>query len=281
MISEQNVHELTEVNGDSLAIHFRQFNLAYSGSKGKPDLQVIQDVSLSVRSGEFITIVGPSGCGKTTLLRVVAGLLAQEDDDVKISGSLRVFGMTPLEAKHQRMFAITFQNPVLLPWRSVRQNVMLPLEITHESEPSDDQRVDEMLSMVGISDFSCSMSSQLSGGMQQRVNLARALVQEPRILLMDEPFGSLDEVTRERLNFELLRIHRLKKQTILFVTHNLTEAALLADRVLVLGNRPSTIREMITIDLPRERTDDTLLSSEFLAHVRKVRDAFTREGAAS
>jgi len=281
MQNEQNSHKSMELNGEPFAIQFQQFNLAYPGPKDKLPLQVIQDVSISVRPGEFITIVGPSGCGKTTLLRAVAGLLAQEDDDVIISGSLRVFGMSPLEAKHQRMFAITFQNPVLLPWRTVRQNVMLPLEITHESEASDHQRVDEMLSMVGISDFSCSMSSQLSGGMQQRVNLARALVQEPRILLMDEPFGSLDEVTRERLNFELLRIHRLKKQTILFVTHNLTEAALLADRVLVLGNRPSTIREMITINLPRERTDDTLLSPEFLAQVRKVRDAFTREEAAS
>lgn len=277
MNNEQNRDGSTGQTGEPLAIQFRQFCLAYPGPKGKPLLQVLQDVSLSVRSGEFITIVGPSGCGKTTLLRAVAGLLVQEEDDVVIFGALSVFGMSPLDAKRQRMFAFTFQNPVLLPWRTVRQNVALPLEITHDSETPDDHQVDEMLSMVGIGDFSCSMSAQLSGGMQQRVNLARALVQEPRILLMDEPFGSLDEVTRERLNFELLRIHRLKKQTILFVTHNLTEAALLGDRVLVLSKRPSTIREVLPIGLPDERTDDTLLSPEFLAHVRRVRDVFTRE----
>ena len=255
--------------------------LSYPDPNGNPPLNVLQNVSLSVRPGEFITIVGPSGCGKTTLLRAVAGLLAEGEDDVSISGTIRIFDMTPLEAKRKRMFAFTFQNPVLLPWLTVRDNVTLPLEITHGIKTSDATKIDEMLSMVGINDFSSSMSPQLSGGMQQRVNLARALVQEPRILLMDEPFGSLDEVTRERLNFELLRIHRLKKQTILFVTHNLTEAALLADRVLVLTKRPSTIREAIKIELPRERTEDTLLSPKFLDHVRQVRKVFTREESAS
>jgi NitT/TauT family transport system ATP-binding protein len=281
MNDQQNRAETAEQTGETDAIQFRDFCLSYPGPKGKPPLQVLRDVTLSVRPGELITIVGPSGCGKTTLLRAVAGLLVQEEDDVAITGSLRVFGMSPLEAKRQRTFAFTFQNPVLLPWRTVRQNVALPLEIAHDTETPDVSQVDEMLSMVGIGEFSCSMSAQLSGGMQQRVNLARALVQEPRILLMDEPFGSLDEVTRERLNFELLRIHRLKKQTILFVTHNLTEAALLADRVLVLTKRPSTIREVIPIGLPQDRTDDTLLSPAFLAHVRKVRDVFTREEAAT
>ena len=281
MNNEQNREMVGEQAGGPDAIHFRKFCLAYPGSKGKPPLQVLRNVSLSIRPGELITIVGPSGCGKTTLLRAVAGLLVQEEDDVAIEGSLRIFDMSPLEAKRQRTFAFTFQNPVLLPWRTVRENVALPLEITHDTEPPNVQQVDEMLSMVGVADFSSSMSAELSGGMQQRVNLARALVQEPRILLMDEPFGSLDEVTRERLNFELLRIHRLKKQTILFVTHSLTEAALLADRVLVLSKRPSTIREVILIDLPDERADDTLLTPEFLAQVRRVRDVFTREEAAT
>lgn len=281
MSNEQTRDTSTKLTSKPHAIQFQQLCLSYHGLKGKQPIEVLRDVSLSVRPGEFISIVGPSGCGKTTLLRVVAGLLVQNEDDVAISGSLRVFDMTPLEAKRQRMFAFTFQNPVLLPWRTVRQNVALPLEIMHGTETPDDHHVDEMLSMVGIDDFSSSMSTQLSGGMQQRVNLARALVQEPRILLMDEPFGGLDEVTRERLNFELLRIHHFKKQTILFVTHSLTEAVLLADRVLVLTKRPSTIREVIQIDLPRERTDDTLLSPEFLAHVRKVRDVFTRVDVAT
>jgi NitT/TauT family transport system ATP-binding protein len=281
MNNEQKKEIVTEHSGGPDAIQFCEFSLAYQGTKGKPPLKVLQDVSLSVRPGEFITIVGPSGCGKTTLLRAIAGLLVQEEDHVAITGSLRVFNMTPLEAKRQRTFAFTFQNPVLLPWRTVRQNVALPIEIIHESGTLNDHQVDEMLSMVGIGDFSSSMSDQLSGGMQQRVNLARALVQNPRILLMDEPFGSLDEVTRERLNFELLRIHRLKKQTILFVTHNLSEAALLGDRILVLSKRPSTIREVIPVALPEERNDDTLLSREFLIYVRKVRDVFTREETAT
>lgn len=281
MNDAQNKTESTGQTGEPFAIQLGQFCLAYSGSNGKPPLQVLQDVSLSVRPGEFITIVGPSGCGKTTLLRAVAGLLAQDDDDIVTAGTLKVFDMSPLEAKRKRMFAFTFQNPVLLPWRTVRQNVALPMEITNETQTPDNHQIDEMLSMVGIGDFSSSMSAQLSGGMQQRVNLARALVQEPSILLMDEPFGSLDEVTRERLNFELLRIHRLKNQTILFVTHNLTEAALLADRVVVLSKRPSTIREVISIDLKGERTDDTLLSPDFLAQVRRIRDVFTCEDSST
>ena len=255
--------------------------MSYDGACNKHSLQVLNNISLSIRSGELITIVGPSGCGKTTLLRAIAGLLIEEEDNVTISGSLRIFGLTPLEAKRQRMFAFTFQNPVLLPWRTVYKNVVLPLEIIHSTKTPDTSQVDEMLNMVGIAEFSNAMPSQLSGGMQQRVNLARALVQEPKILLMDEPFGSLDEVTRERLNFELLRIHHLKKQTILFVTHNLTEAALLGDRIFILTKRPATIREVISINLSFDRTDTTLLLPEFLTYVRKVHDVFTCEEAAT
>lgn len=263
------------------AIEFRSFSLSYPNTKTKTPLQALRDVTLSVLPGEFVAIIGPSGCGKTTLLRAVAGLLTQHDDKVIINGSLHVFGMPPAEAKRYRMFAFTFQNPVLLPWRTVRQNVALPLEITRADQPTRDRAVDDMLSLVGISDFARSMTAEISGGMQQRANLARALVQEPKILLMDEPFGSLDEVTRERLNFELLRIHRLKCQTILFVTHSLTECTLLADRVLVLSRLPGTIREIIHIDLPRERTEETLLSPAYLALVRKVREVFVREEAST
>lgn len=262
------------------AINFRRFSLAYPNSKGGLSLQVLREVSLTVQRGEIITIIGPSGCGKTTLLRAVAGLLTPEDDKVVCEGSLEVFGMSPWEAKRQRMFAFTFQNPVLLPWRNVRQNVGLPLEIMNSGGRKNAQLIDEVLSMVGIGDFDKAMPSEISGGMQQRANLARALVQEPRILLMDEPFGSLDEVTRERLNFELLRIHRVRKPTILFVTHSLSEAALLADRVLVLSKRPSTVREVITVELPQERTEKTLISSEYLGLVRSIREVFAGEDSA-
>jgi len=259
------------------AIDFRRFSLGFSKSKGNVALQVLRDISLSIQPGEVCTIIGPSGCGKTTLLRAVAGLLTPEDDDVVCEGSLAVFGMAPSEAKRQRCFAFTFQNPVLLPWRNVQQNVGLPLEIMNTEGKKNKHLIDEMLSMVGISEFDKAMPSEISGGMKQRANLARALVQEPRILLMDEPFGSLDEVTRERLNFELLRIHRVRKPTILFVTHSLSEATFLGDRVFVLSKRPATVREVIPIKLKQKRTEETFLSSEYLELVRRVREVFVRE----
>lgn len=256
------------------AIEAHDFGLTFIGDEQTPPLQILRDINLTVAPGEILTFIGPSGCGKTTLLRTIAGLLTQEDDNVLLEGSMSVYGLQPVEAKKCRMFAFTFQNPVLLPWRTVRQNVNLPLEIVHEKESQGSSIINEMLSIVGINDFSGAMSTQISGGMQQRVNLARALVQKPRILLMDEPFGSLDEITRERLNFELLRIQRLKKQTILFVTHSISEAVLLADRVLILSERPATIRESIPIELPKERTPNMLLSNDYLSIVRSVRDIF-------
>ncbi|MEW8287508.1 MAG: ABC transporter ATP-binding protein [Candidatus Thiodiazotropha endolucinida] len=259
------------------AIELHHFSLAYSNPKDREPLQVLNDITLSIQPGEIITIIGPSGCGKTTLLRAVAGLLTNKDDTVICDGSLDVLGMPVSDAKRERTFAFTFQNPILLPWRNVQQNVGLPLELTGGPDREDMHAVDEMLSMVGIGEFAQAMPSEISGGMKQRVNLARALIQEPKVLLMDEPFGSLDEVTRERLNFELLRIHRLRKPTILFVTHSLSEAALLGDRILILSKRPSRIREIIPNILPHERTEETLVSSDYLDLVRRVRRVFSQE----
>jgi len=242
---------------------------------------VIREFSLTIRAGEIITIIGPSGCGKTTLLRAIAGLLLENEENVACEGSISIFGMSPSEAKRQRMFAFTFQNPVLLPWRTVKQNVSLPLEIINQKSNKNRSLVDEMLSMVGIADFAHSLPSGISGGMQQRANLARALVQEPRILLMDEPFGSLDEVTRERLNFELLKIHHIRRPTILFITHSLSEATLLADRIVILGKRPATIREEIQVKFQHKRTEALLLTPEYINLVRKVRSVFVREDSAA
>lgn len=268
---------LVQNTGSStFAINFQEFSLTYFGSKNNHSVQALQNVSLAVNPGEIITIVGPSGCGKTTLLRAIAGLLTSGEDNAKFDGSLHVFGKSPSEAKQERMFAFTFQNPALLPWRNVWQNVSLPLEIMKQSDANSHRLIDEMLSMVGIREFAKAMPSEISGGMQQRANLARALVQEPKVLLMDEPFGSLDEVTRERMNFELLRIHRLRRPTILFVTHNLSEATLLADRILIMSERPATIREEIHIQFNQERNEDILLAPEYLDMVRKVRRAFTK-----
>ncbi|MBI5380609.1 MAG: ABC transporter ATP-binding protein [Opitutae bacterium] len=255
-------------------IDLEGYSLSYLAPDGVPLLRVLSDITLSVKGGEFIAIVGPSGCGKTTLLRAIAGLIPSESRATQTKGILRVFGAPTVDAKRSRKFALTFQNAVLLPWRTVRENVSLPLEIADEKNP---QLVDEMLAMVGISEFAAARPNELSGGMQQRVNLARALVQEPAVLLMDEPFGSLDEIVRERLNFELLRIHRLKKPTVFFVTHSLNEAVLLADRVLVFSERPGRIREIFDVNLPIERTDDTLVSPAYLDIVRRVRAAFTKQ----
>lgn len=261
----------------SRGIEASDFGLTFCPADELKKIKVLRNINLNIEPGEIITIIGPSGCGKTTLLRSVAGLLEEKDDNVALDGSLLVNGRIPSDAKKERMFAFTFQNPVLLPWRSVKQNVSLPLEIVHDSLEESESVVDEMLSMVGINDFAKAMPTTISGGMQQRVNLARALVQKPKILLMDEPFGSLDEVTRERLNFELLRIQRSKNQTILFVTHSISEAVLLADRLIILSKRPSTVRRIVKIDLPRERTESVVVSSDYLKMVRYVRDLFAKE----
>lgn len=269
---------MKRVHKSAPAIIFQDYSLSYGSSKNRAPLHVLNKINISIEAGEIITIVGPSGCGKTTLLRAVAGLIGNDDDSVSCEGLLNVFNMPVKEAKQKKMFSFTFQNPVLLPWRNVRENVSLPLEIMNNvGRHSSQEIVDEMLLTVGMQDFASAMPSEISGGMSQRANLARALVQEPRVLIMDEPFGSLDEVTREKLNFELLRIHRLKKPTILFVTHSLSEATLLGDRVLVLTNRPSTIREIIPIELPRERKEDILESSTYSDLVRKVRVVFSQD----
>ncbi len=261
----------------SLAVSLTDYSLSYTGAASKP-VHVLNGVNLSVRTGEVLAVVGPSGCGKTTLLRAVAGLLIKLDE-VHVSGDLEVFGMSADAARLRRTFAVAFQNPVLLPWRTVRRNVALPLEILSGSREDRSEVVEDMLSLVGIREFAEFRTNQISGGMQQRASLARALVQNPRILLMDEPFSSLDEVTREQLNFKLLAIHRSRNTTIIFATHSLSEAVLLADRIVVMGARPSSVRAILNIDLPRHRNPETLSSPTYLSMVRQVRLAFAQEDA--
>jgi NitT/TauT family transport system ATP-binding protein len=208
----------------------------------------LEDVSFSVESGGFMSLLGPSGCGKSTLLRLVADLLAPT------SGTITVLGRTPREARLDRALGFVFQDVALLPWRTALENVALPLEVGgHRGLPAGAPTPRELLRLVGLEGWEGSFPHELSGGMRQRVSIARALLGGPRILLMDEPFGALDEITRDRLNEELRRIWLQTGTTILFVTHSVYEAIYLGETVLVLAANPGRVRAAVEIDLPRER----------------------------
>lgn len=228
-------------------------------------LQALRDVNLAVTPGEFVSLVGPSGSGKSTLLRIIAGLTEPS------SGRVRVDGMTPDEARQARRYGIVFQTPTLYGWRTVADNVALPLEISGVARDEREARTAEVLDLVGLAEFARARPSQLSGGMQQRVALARALAYRPPILLMDEPFAALDDLTRERLAQELLNIQARAGLTIFFVTHHIADAVFLSDRVAVLSPRPGAIRADIAIELPRPRGHGTREDPAFLADMARVR----------
>jgi NitT/TauT family transport system ATP-binding protein len=230
-------------------------------ARGK-DVHALENVSLDVEDGEFISLVGPSGCGKSTLLKIVGDLVRPT------VGSVTVDGVPSSEARRHGAFSFAFQNPVLLPWRRVIENVQLPLELLHKQ--ANDPL--ELLRLVGLSAFAHSYPFELSGGMQQRVALARALTFKPKLLLMDEPFGALDEITRDALNLELLRIRAETNVAVLFVTHSIAEAVFMSDRVVVMSARPGRIRAMFDVDLPRPRTDETRHSPRLQELTRWIRD---------
>ena len=207
----------------------------------------IEDVSFDLAKGAFLSLLGPSGCGKSTLLRVVADLVAASE------GTCRVLGGSPERARQDRALGFVFQDAALLPWRTAIQNVELPLEVGGGVRRKGGASPRELLRLVGLEGWENAYPHELSGGMRQRVSIARALLGEPQILLMDEPFGALDEITRDRLNEELLRIWQETRTTILFVTHSIYEAAFLGQKVLVLAANPGRVREMVDIDLPAER----------------------------
>jgi NitT/TauT family transport system ATP-binding protein len=208
-------------------------------------LEAIRQVSLDVADGEFVSILGPSGCGKSTLLMIVAGLIAATDGAITIND-------TPVRGP-RREVGVVFQSPVLLPWRTVLQNVLFPVELLKLPRADYAPRARELLRMAKIDDFADMLPRQLSGGMRQRVAICRALVHNPSILLMDEPFSALDAITRDEMAIELLRIWLANRKTVVFVTHSIREAVLLSDRVLVMGRRPATIVDEVRIDLPRPR----------------------------
>ena len=215
----------------------------------------LQDVTFDVFRGEFITLVGPSGCGKTTLLKIISGLLTKTDGDLTFSAK-GDFDPT-------RQVGMVFQKPVLLKWRSIVDNVLLPVEILKLNRQSYVPKAMQLLDLVGLKGFEKSYPNELSGGMQQRASISRALIHDPQLLLMDEPFGALDALTREKMNLEILRIWQETQKTILFVTHGIQEAVFLADRVVVLSARPARMVKAIEVNLPRPRTIEVKAEKEF------------------
>ena len=233
----------------------------------EPDgVLALDDTSFHVDRGEFVSVVGPSGCGKSTILLLIADLLEPT------SGSVEVGGMAARRARLARDIGVVFQDAVLYPWRSVRHNVELPLEVMGVAKPERRQRSDEMLDLVDLTEFADRYPWQLSGGMQQRVSIARALSFRPNILLMDEPFGALDELTRERMNTELLRIWSRTDTTVLFITHSIAEAVFLLDRVIVMSPRPGQIAMEEIIPLPRPRAVATRKADDFFHLITRIRE---------
>jgi NitT/TauT family transport system ATP-binding protein len=227
----------------------------------------LQDIDLQIDQGEFVSLIGPSGCGKSTLLRIVGDLIEPS------RGSVTVNGKTARQARRDHDYGIVFQDAVLYNWRTVARNVALPLELAGWSRERRQQRVEEMLDLVELRGFGDHHPWQLSGGMQQRVSIARALSFDPALLLMDEPFGALDEMTRERLNAELLRIWEGSGSTVVFVTHSIAEAVFLSTRVVVMSPRPGRISKVIPIDLAQPRTGETREDPRFFELATEVREA--------
>jgi NitT/TauT family transport system ATP-binding protein len=236
-------------------------------NRGRPDeVTALSEVDLTVADGEFVSLIGPSGCGKSTLLRLIADLIEPT------TGTVRVAGKEAGRARRDQDYGIAFQQAGLFEWRTVRRNVELPLELRGMGKAERKARAEEMLALVGLADFAGHYPAQLSGGMQQRVAIARALAVQPPLLLMDEPFGALDEMTRERLQTELLGICAQTRTSTVFVTHSISEAVFLSNRVVVMSARPGRITETVKIDLG-ERTDAVRQSPGFFTAITKVRKA--------
>jgi NitT/TauT family transport system ATP-binding protein len=248
------------------AVAIDHLSMVFNG--GRPNqVDALVDVDLVVRPGEFVSLIGPSGCGKSTLLRIVANLLEPT------SGNVLVNGKSANQARRDQDYGMAFQQSGLFEWRSVRKNIELPLELKGWDKTKRRARADEMLELVKLSDFAGHMPWQLSGGMQQRIAIARALAAHPPLLLMDEPFGALDEMTREHMQAELLRICGAARTTVVFVTHSIPEAVYLSDRVVVMSPRPGRITDLIDVDLGADRDEDTREEDAFYKKITEVREA--------
>ncbi len=245
-------------------VETEQLSLTFQTADGP--VYALSNVNLTIEQGEFVSFIGPSGCGKTTLMRVIADL------EQPTQGSITVNGVTPQEARLNRAYGYVFQAPALYPWRQVDRNVTLPLEIMGLSKEEQAQRAAQYLDLVNLKGFEKKFPWQLSGGMQQRVSIARALSFEPDLLLMDEPFGALDEITRDHLNEQLLRLWEKTQKTVVFVTHSIPEAVFLSSKIVVMSPRPGRIIDVIDCNLPADRTLDARETPEFLEIAHRVRE---------
>jgi NitT/TauT family transport system ATP-binding protein len=248
----------------AIAVDVSGVSLTFDTADGKVD--ALSDINLQIGGGEFVSFIGPSGCGKTTLLRVVADLQPPS------SGTVTVNGMAAEQARLGRNYGYVFQAPALFPWRTIEANLKLPLEIMGFSETEQKQRAARYLDLVNLTGFERKYPWQLSGGMQQRVSIARALSFDPELLLMDEPFGALDEIVRDHLNEQLLKLWAKTRKTVLFVTHSIPEAVFLSTRIVVMSPRPGRITDIIDCNFPRDRTLEIRETPEFIAIAQRVRN---------
>ncbi len=254
----------TEVTPPPKAISVRGLDLTFATADGP--VYALSDISIDIAAGEFVSLIGPSGCGKTTLMRVIADL------EQPTAGSIEVDGRTPEEARLARRYGYVFQAPALYPWRTIERNVMLPLEIMGLPKAERQERARKQLALVNLAGFERKFPWQLSGGMQQRASIARALSFEPALLLMDEPFGALDEIVRDHLNDELLKLWRATAKTVVFVTHSIQEAVFLSTKIVVMSPRPGRIIDVIDCDFPRDRDLSIRETPEFVAVAHRVRE---------
>ncbi len=269
--SVEQVRQAENVKGEgsaaaghgALAVDARGVSLTFQTGDG--EVQALADVDLQIGEGDFVSFIGPSGCGKTTLLRVIADLQRPT------AGTILVNGVTPERARLQRHYGYIFQAPALYPWRTIERNVMLPLEIMGFDAKARRERMERYLKLVNLSGFERKFPWQLSGGMQQRASIARALSFDPALLLMDEPFGALDEIVRDHLNEQLLRLWDQTKKTVVFVTHSIPEAVFLSTKIVVMSPRPGRIIDVIACDFPRDRTLEIRETPEFIKIAQRVR----------
>ena len=263
-MSNTNSAALSASSLKRLVVDASNISLSFETADGKVD--ALSNVSLQIADGEFVSFIGPSGCGKTTMLRVIADL------QQPTSGNLLVNGMSAEQARLARSYGYVFQAPALFPWRTIEKNLKLPLEIMGFSETEQQQRAERYLALVNLTGFERKYPWQLSGGMQQRVSIARALSFDPDLLLMDEPFGALDEIVRDHLNQQLLHLWDTTKKTVLFVTHSIPEAVFLSSRIVVMSPRPGRIIDVIECNFPRDRTLEIRETPEFLKIAHRVRE---------